>query len=239
MRRLILAFWCTLCISSPSWAADFRSAAIAYNDGDYLTALQDFTVLAGEGHVDAQYYLAGMFEQGIGVPQDLGNAATWYRKAAEQGKAEAMLKMGQFYEQGVGVSPDPVSAVGWYQRAANEGVAEAQYRLGIAYGEGNGIPQNDKSSKMWLERAAEQGIADAQFRLGDMLFALSFPPKDNTEAYKWMSLAAHFEHKDAPKELRYYRIFMFSEQITKGEEAALKWRQAFESRTNDHPAADQ
>lgn len=46
-----------------------------------------------EAHVQAQYKLGEMYANGRGVPQDDGEAAKWYRKAAEQGYPAAQNKL--------------------------------------------------------------------------------------------------------------------------------------------------
>jgi len=240
MKRFWFCVWAVVLsgLSLPAMAASFRDGALAYNEGDYPTALQEFTTLADEGHVEAQFYLGTMFEQGLGVPLNLGSAATWYRKAADNGKSEAMLKLGEFHQTGEGAALDPVSAFGWFQRAASQGEPNAQYKLGLAYQDGVGVAAHEKTAKMWFERAAQGDVTDAQFTLGNLLFELSFPPKDNTEAYMWMSLAAGQGHKEARKRLNFFRIFMFSREITIGEEMALAWRAQFNARNAPEPKAE-
>jgi TPR repeat protein len=38
-----------------------------------------------QGHADAQYHLAHLYDRGQGITEDNKEAARWYRKAAEQG----------------------------------------------------------------------------------------------------------------------------------------------------------
>ena len=49
---------------------------------------------------------------------DYANAATWYRKAADQGYPRALINLGFLYEQGRGVPADPVAALKLYRQAA-------------------------------------------------------------------------------------------------------------------------
>ncbi|HSG80937.1 MAG TPA: hypothetical protein VLC48_01700, partial [Gemmatimonadota bacterium] len=37
--------------------------------------------------------LGGIYDYGLGVPRDFGEAKEWYRKAAEQGHEEARLRL--------------------------------------------------------------------------------------------------------------------------------------------------
>jgi hypothetical protein len=58
-----------------------------------------------------------MYYQGECVPQDLAEAANWFRRAAEQGLAGSQMILGQMYEQGEGVAKDAEEARRWYARA--------------------------------------------------------------------------------------------------------------------------
>ena len=65
-------------LGSPVQAQDTPSAA---------QELADLRARAEAGDASAQYNLGLMHAEGRGVPQDFAEAATWYRKAAEQGEA--------------------------------------------------------------------------------------------------------------------------------------------------------
>ena len=54
-------------ISFSSWGADFQKGLNAADSGDYPTALREWTPLAEQGHLDAQYNLGIMYERGRGV----------------------------------------------------------------------------------------------------------------------------------------------------------------------------
>lgn len=47
---------------------------------------------------------------GVGVPNDMGQAVAWYRKAAEQGDPKAQFALGTCYRLGKGVEKDKVTA---------------------------------------------------------------------------------------------------------------------------------
>ena len=53
---------------------------------------------ADQGYHAAQFNLGVLYANGDGVPQDLAQAAEWYRKAAEQGYSraiDALQRLGQ------------------------------------------------------------------------------------------------------------------------------------------------
>src|SRR5512137_496566 len=72
-------------------------ATVAYQRGDYATALRLFRPLAEQGDAAAQNYLGIMYATGRGVPRDDAEAVRWYRKAAEQGFTPAQRNLGIMY----------------------------------------------------------------------------------------------------------------------------------------------
>ena len=63
------------------------------------------------------------------LAQNYGEAARWYRKAAERDHAAAQNFLGAMYASGRGVAQDYIQAAEWYRRAANQGHVEAQNSL--------------------------------------------------------------------------------------------------------------
>lgn len=61
-----------------------------------------------------------MFENGLGVAQDFGQAVYWYRKAAEQGYADGQANLGYMYRNGYGVTQDTVIALAWSTLGSDE-----------------------------------------------------------------------------------------------------------------------
>ena len=101
--------------------ADFPKGLTAYKSGDYATALREWTPLAKQGNVSAQFNLGLMYETGQGVPKDYKTAVKWYRLAAEQGHPKSQYNLGVMYDNGQGVLQDYVRAHMWYNIAAISG----------------------------------------------------------------------------------------------------------------------
>ncbi|MFD2450177.1 tetratricopeptide repeat protein [Vogesella fluminis] len=126
-----------LALAEQSRAAGRGDAKAQYEMAYYLSMMggsqsQVLELLhrsAGQGYPDAQYDLATLYEQGDALPQDLAQAANWYRKAAEQGHAVAQYHLGLMYEQGTGVSKNTQEAWKWYRKAAEQGLASAKSKL--------------------------------------------------------------------------------------------------------------
>jgi len=156
-RTICLTLTVLLGSTGPSWGADYDKAFAAYQSGDFATALQELIPLAEEGHVDAQFGLAWMYESGEGVPQDYKTAVKWYTLAAEQGDAGAQFYLGWLYFNGQGVPQNYETAVKWYTLAAEQGDARAQIGLGLMFSQGNGVMKEFVYAHMWGNIAASNG----------------------------------------------------------------------------------
>jgi hypothetical protein len=91
-----------------------------------LPAIQKF---ADEGRVWAQSDIGSLYEDGLVLPRDYGEAIYWYRSAAEQGYPGAQTNLGIMYARGRGVAESRSTAIDWFQRAAKQGDIAAQRNL--------------------------------------------------------------------------------------------------------------
>ena len=69
-----------------------------------------------------------MYEQGIGVKQDLVASFNWYNKAAEHGNPTAQYNLARSYETGCGVKQDEQKALYWYRQAAERSDPRALHK---------------------------------------------------------------------------------------------------------------
>jgi TPR repeat protein len=84
---------------------------------------------ARRGDVAAQVALGVMYCHGLGVSQNLPEAATWFQMAADKRDREAQFLLGQMYWNGEGVPQDTELATKWLQKAAEQGDVDAQQLL--------------------------------------------------------------------------------------------------------------
>ena len=181
-------------------AADLTSAHAAMAEGDYESAFEAFRDLAHEGHAQAQYELAELYANGLGVRTDLDVALYWYRQAAQQEVAEAQNELALRYLLGRGVPQDYEQAAYWYRQLAEDGHAPAQHLLAGLYEDGSGVPQDLSQATFWYRRAAEQGHAGAQTKLGRMYRDGSGVPRDLVQAWAWFDLAARKGRDEAGRD---------------------------------------
>jgi TPR repeat protein len=131
MRRFAAGLIAALMLAgSPAGAADdFVEGVRAFQKGDFETAWFRFLGPARKGDVAAQFNLAQLYRQGMGIPADLTIARHWYEAAAAQGHALAQFSLGVMYEKGDGVTADLVEAKAWYERAAKQNLDLARFAL--------------------------------------------------------------------------------------------------------------
>jgi uncharacterized protein len=131
MRRFAAGLIAALMLAgSPAGAADdFVDGIRAFQKGDFETAWFRFLGPARKGDSAAQFNLAQLYREGLGIPTDLEIARHWYEAAASQGHAMAQFTLGVMYEKGDGVRADLVEAKAWYERAAKQNLNLARFAL--------------------------------------------------------------------------------------------------------------
>lgn len=117
---------------------------------------------ASEGAAAAQYRLAKLHEQGLGVARDIQESRAWTERAANGGNVKAMHDLAVFMTEGEGGSQSYTSAAEWYRKAAEYGVVDSQFNLALFYQDGLGVSPSLTEALFWFEVAARQGDRDAE-----------------------------------------------------------------------------
>lgn len=161
---------------------------IAYEKGDYATALSEWKKLADEGNIQACQNIAMLYANGQGVPQNDQIAQEWCEKAASAGHVIAQYYLGYML-----LESDPQTALKWWTQAAENGVADAQHDLAQQYLLGEHVAQDLDVAADWYEAAAQQGHAASQYNLG-VLYANA---KQYANARFWWEKAAEQNFESA------------------------------------------
>ena len=151
-RCLATALLAGTIVASAS-AGPLEEGMEAYQEKDYLKAIQIWRPLAQAGDASAQYRLGVMYAEGRGIPANDAEAALWFERAAQQGEPMAQYNLGASYAEGTGVRKDMAAAAKWFRRAADQGVALAQLNLGLLYANGAGVPQDYVEALKWVDLA--------------------------------------------------------------------------------------
>ena len=126
-RAIALAAVSWLCLLGSAGAGerDFSTRLAAAAAGMEQREMQDdrdvfaaWLRRALAGNPEAAYRLARVYARGTGPGEDLGEAAHWFRKAAEAGHAPAQLGLARLYGKGQGVPLDYVQSYVWFSAAA-------------------------------------------------------------------------------------------------------------------------
>ncbi|MCS5710719.1 tetratricopeptide repeat protein [Candidatus Berkiella aquae] len=83
------------------------------------------TKAAEQNNIDAQLYLARLYEQGEKAPANSKMIFKWYEQAAIAGNADAQYALGWLYYHGQGVSKDSELAAQWFAKANRSGDTRA------------------------------------------------------------------------------------------------------------------
>ena len=139
---------------------------LAENDLDAAVPLLRRAAL--KGAAPAQYDLGKLYEQGLGVDQDMIEARSLISKAAEAGHVGAMYDLALFLAEGEGGEMDERGAAEWFRKAADHGFLDAQYNLGVMYAEGIGAEQDLSEALYWFELATRQGDSAAALEVRNL-----------------------------------------------------------------------
>jgi localization factor PodJL len=98
------------------------------------------------------------------VKIDLGRAAAWYQRAAEQGNVKAMHNLAVLSASRDQSKPDYASAAKWFSAAAAYGLTDSQYNLAVLFDSGLGVGRDLRASYKWFSVAAGSGDLEAAKR---------------------------------------------------------------------------
>ena len=118
---------------------------------------------------ERQFFLAYLYQYGLGTEAAIDKAREAYQKAADAGFAPAKNNLGLL---NLAAGGDPAKAVALVEDLANTGNAAAQCSMGQLYIDGvpaAGIAKDAARARVWFERAASSGDSDAAWTLALMI----------------------------------------------------------------------
>ena len=112
------------------------------------------------------FELGACYENGVGVPQNYGQAYKLYEEAAASGYGHAALTLAIRYQLGQGFSVEPSKALDYIMKAIDLGDTYAPYELATWFEHGTGVNIDFSVARHWYAAAAEGGNEFACARLG-------------------------------------------------------------------------
>jgi TPR repeat protein len=143
---------------------------------------------AEAGDVSAQFAVGFMYDTGLEVVKNSGEAMRWYQRAAEAGHAGAQNSLGSMFQAEIRYS----EALTWYQRAAAQDNAQATNNLAYLYDLGLGVSQDrNEAAKLYLA-SANLGWSEAMWNLANMYGAGQLGEVDLVTACTWAFRARRY-----------------------------------------------
>ena len=169
MRSIRIAALLALPLAAATLAAapahaDVKSGVEAWQRGDYQAAVAEWRPLAIAGDADAQFNLGQAYKLGRGVPNDLGQAEAWYRRAAKQGHLQAEDNLGLV----LFTAGRRQEAMPYIEHSAARGEPRAQYVLGTAHFNGDLAEEDWPLAYALTKRASDAGLQLASARLAQL-----------------------------------------------------------------------
>jgi localization factor PodJL len=158
----------------------------AFSNGGAATAARWLARAAGQGHLEAQFMLASLYERGAGVAKDESEAISLYRKAANAGHIRAMHNLGVLLSAHES-QQDYSEAFVWFARAAQAGLTDSQYNLALLYERGLGVDQDLSRAYLWY-RAAGRGGDKESVRQAERLKRALPAVETGTQASSWRTI---------------------------------------------------
>ena len=203
---------------------------IAFDEGDYTTAMEDYEMAAEKGteplYMGNAMNVIGFMNQYL--DGDNEKALEWYEKGAEQGNAVCMVNAGMMYRDGIGVEQDVEKALEWFEEGALAGESKGYLGIGMVYCDGTGTEQDVEKALEWFEKGAEQGNAEFMKMIAKVYHDGTGVEQDGEKAIEWLEKAYEVADENNDIYSKYAYAFDIASWYTDGSveenaEKAAEW----------------
>lgn len=208
-------------VSSAIFGDKVDEAFGAFQRGYFLTALDLALPRAEKGDAPAQTLIAEIYAKGLGVPESLSSAATWYGLASKNGDPLATFELAMMYQDGRGVTKDRKRAAQLFKTSADAGNMSAKYNLGLLHVEGIYAEPSLTNAAKLIGEAANSGISEARYDYAGMLAEGAGIAPDPAGAAEQFRLAA--EDGLIPAQVEYATILYLGKGVPADRAAAASW----------------
>ncbi|MCG7530474.1 sel1 repeat family protein [Psychrobium sp. MM17-31] len=129
MKSIISVLIVVSIFGSSSVGAMSESKLISLCESDCTTEYQFFRKYTEQGSSLAEFAMAIMLYQGIGVEQNIEKANRHLARAARKGEPGAQYQLGYFYEHGLFKAKNLKSARKWYYLASRKNTLDAKDKV--------------------------------------------------------------------------------------------------------------
>jgi TPR repeat protein len=106
------------------------------------------------------------YENGLGVEQSYGEAATWYRKSVDAGNESGINNLARLQRAGLGMPKDAAQARALFEKASARGASDATCNLAGMLVAGEGGALDMQRGYALMQQAADKGDASCALNLG-------------------------------------------------------------------------
>lgn len=175
-------------VSLPAFAG-FIEGEQAFKEQRYSQAFNEFLPLANEGDFRSQYYVAYLYINGYGVPQNAKEGLKHLQMAVDQNYDMAQALMAYLYADGKVLPEDKEKAIALYQQAAAQNNVSANLNLGVMYYKGDSVPRDYQIALKYFQKVPlEQNPVVSRY-LGD-IYLNNASLRDYAKAQRYYELAA-------------------------------------------------
>ena len=166
-------------------------------EGNYQQALENFTESEKTPNPEAEYWLGHMYENGLGVDRNYGEAQKYYELSIKNGGVRALAALGKMYRDGKTGKTEPEKAFELFTKAAALKDPEAIFNIARAYENGSGVTADSQKAYRHFSDAAKRGHPEAMYYVGRYLEEGVFTNANIQEAVKYYKLAAEHHVPEA------------------------------------------
>ncbi|WP_157204108.1 tetratricopeptide repeat protein [Methylomonas methanica] len=146
---------------------------------------------AVQNHVLANTWLALLYREGLGVPQNDEKAYLCIRFATEHYPSpENQYELARCYIDGKGTKENLAIGITLCEKSAESSFAKAQYLLACCYLDGVGKEKNFKNAILWLDKAAQNDVSiienEIMLRVADAYENGEEIEKDDSLCFSWL-----------------------------------------------------
>lgn len=157
----------------------------------YARAVERILALAESGNPTAMFHMGKLHVHGIGVPQSMHDAESWYLRGIAAGDMRSHCNLGWIYLYGFNeIRENKAEAFRLLSVGAANGVHVAKASVGLMLLAGDGCEANPERGLQMLEEAFAEGYNNAGNHLSDAYFLGKLVPKDAEKGHAWLEKVA-------------------------------------------------
>ncbi len=131
---------------------DLSSGIAAFETKQFAQSMQLLSPLADMGSVEAQYRMAIMLQNGLGMVANEEKAFNYMKAAAEKNHALSQHGLGFMYLEGECTKQNSAEAAVWFRKAADQGLIGSLTTLASMYEQGQGVEKDmEKAQALYKE----------------------------------------------------------------------------------------